>query len=147
MKKQLIIAAISMLGIFGCQEQSETKSNLEMKKIEAIIRAFGSAGDQQNVEQLDKLLNSNYRIVMNRLFGSQEVSVMPKSVYLDKIRSKEFGGDKRDVIIEDLFVNNTVASAKVTMKGEKMTFVSCLQLLQKADGEWQLISDMPYLVQ
>ena len=147
MKKQLIIAAISMLGIFGCQAQSETKSIIEMKKIKATIHAFGEAGDQQNVAQLDKLLNSNYRIVMNRLFGSEEVSVMPRSVYMDKIRSKEFGGDKREVIIENIIVNNTLASAKVTMKGETMTFVSCLQLIQKADGEWQLISDMPYVVQ
>lgn len=145
MKKQLLIATVCTLGLFGCQAQSETKTNPEMKKIEATIHAFAKAGDDQDAVELDKLLDDNYRIVMNRLFGSTAVSVMPKSVYLDKIKAKEFGGDKREVTIEDMIVNHSVASAKVTMKSETMIFVSCLQLIQNAEGDWFLISDIPYV--
>ena len=52
---------------------------------------------------------------------------------------------KRDVMIHELIINNTIASAKVTFKGEEMTFISSLQLLQNADGDWKLISDTPYV--
>jgi len=67
----------------------------EVQNVEKVIAAFSKAGDDNNAEKLATYLDDNYRIVMNRLFGSTEVSVMPKSVYLDKISSKEFGGDKR----------------------------------------------------
>ena len=52
--------------------------------IAAIINAFSKARDQQNTEVLEDLLDDNFRIVMNQLFGSTEVSIMPKSDYLDK---------------------------------------------------------------
>ncbi len=143
MKKQILILAVSAMSFAGCQAQNETKNNPEMKKIEQTIHAFAKAGDTQNAEQLDQLLDNNYRIVMNRLFGSPDVSVMPKSVYLDKIKTKEFGGDKREVTIHEVIMNSTIATAKVTFKGEKMTFISNLQLIQNAGGDWKLVSDIP----
>jgi hypothetical protein len=80
---------------------------------------------------------------MNRLFGSTEVSVMPREVYLDKIKSKEFGGDDRKLKIEDINVNGTNASTKVTFKGSKMTFVSIILLVKDGNGQWKLISEVP----
>lgn len=145
MKKQILVLTICALSFIGCQAQSETKTNPEMKKIEQTIMAFSKAGDSQDAAQLDALLDDNYRIVMNRLFGSPEVSVMPKSVYLDKIKAKEFGGDKREVTIDELIMNNTIATAKATFKGEKMTFISNLQLIQNATGDWKLVSDIPFV--
>lgn len=145
MKKQFLILVVSVLSFTGCYAQNKNKKNPEMKKIEQTIHAFAKAGDLQDVDQLDKLLDKNYRIVMNRLFGSPDVSVMSKSLYLDKIKAKEFGGDKREIIINDLIINNTIASVKATFKGEKMTFISNLQLIQNIEGDWKLISDTPYL--
>jgi len=145
MKKQILILTVSAMSFLGCQAQSETKKDPEMKKIEQTIHAFSKAGDSQDAVRLDALLDDNYRIVMNRLFGSPDVSVMPKSVYLDKIKAKEFGGDKREVTIDDIIVNNTIATAKATFKGEKMTFISNLQLIQNAAGDWKLVSDIPFV--
>ena len=94
MKKQFLIVVVSALMCTACNAQSKNKQHPEMKKIEQTIHSFAKAGDDQDATQLDHLLDPNYRIVMNRLFGSPEVTVMPKSLYLDKISSKEFGGDK-----------------------------------------------------
>ena len=38
---------------------------------------------------MSSYFDENYRIVMNQLFGSTEVSVVPKSLYLEKINSKD----------------------------------------------------------
>ena len=121
------------------------KTSDEEKKIRKVIAAFAKAGDQQDADALASYLDDNYRVVMNRLFGSKTVNVLTKEAYLQKIRQKEFGGDARQVKIEHILLNGTTATAKVVLKGNKLTFVSILNLAQNADGEWKLISDLPMI--
>lgn len=137
-KIKLITLICSMLSVVACSAQKN-----EMKNIEKVITEFSKAGDENDAEKLATYLDDNYRIVMNRLFGSTEVSVMPKSVYLEKIKSKEYGGDKRGLTIENTVINGTTASAKVTFEGSKMTFVSLIVLIQDLEGNWKLICDTP----
>lgn len=141
MRNLKLIALICLLfsGMLSMAQKSE------MKNIETTIIKFAKAGDENNAENLATYLDDNYRIVMNRLFGSAEVSIMPKSLYLEKIASKEFGGDKRTLTIENMLVNGTSACAKVTFKSAKMTSVSIIVLIQDANGKWKLISDVPMI--
>ena len=117
--------------------------NSETKAIEATIHAFAQAGDANDANKLDQLLDANFRIVMNQLFGSKEVAILPKSAYISKIKSKEWGGDSRKVDIQSLAVNGKSATAVVSLKGNKATFVSTLHLINDANGTWKLISDTP----
>lgn len=139
MKKIKLIAIVCLL--FSGMVSNAQKS--EIKNIEKTISEFSKAGDENDAEKLASYLDDNYRIVMNRMFGSKEVSVMTKSVYLEKIKSKEYGGDKRVLTFDNIVINGTTASAKVTFKGTKMTFVSLIVLIQEPDGNWKLISDNP----
>ncbi len=132
--------AIGLFTVFNLQAQKE-----DIQEIKKIIQQFSDAGDEQDFQTLDALLDDNYRIVMNRLFGSKEVSVMPKQAYLSKIKSKEFGGDKREVKIHEVLVNGNTATAKVTLKGQKATFISFLDLVKTENGAWKLISDTPHI--
>lgn len=139
MKNIKLVAIVCLLfPVMACNAQKS-----EMENIEKVITKFAKAGDENNADELANYLDDNYRIVMNRLFGSTEVSVMPKSVYLEKIASKEYGGDKRVLTIENMVINGTTASAKVTFKGTKMIFISLLVLIQDSDGDWKLICDTP----
>lgn len=119
----------------------------DAKAIEKTIRTFSKAGDEQNVNDLEVVLDASYRVVMNRLFGSTTAIVMTRDAYLDKIRNKEFGGDSRKVTIENVLINGETASAKVTFKGAKMTFVSLMTLVKTAEGNWMLVSDLPSVIQ
>lgn len=127
-----------MLSTLSCNAQ-----NQEVTEVKKVITAFAKAGDTNNATELNQYLDDNFRVVMNRLFGSTDVSVMPKAVYVEKIKSKEFGGDKRELSFETIIINGTSATAKVTFKGNKMTFVSILVLIKNAEGKWKLISDTP----
>ncbi|MDG1332447.1 MAG: nuclear transport factor 2 family protein [Crocinitomicaceae bacterium] len=137
-KVKLIALAYLVLTTFASNAQ-----NNSMKEIETTITEFAKAADNSDAEKLGTYLDDNYRIVMNRLFGSNEVSVLTKDLYLSKIESKEFGGDKREGSIESITINGSTANAKVRMIGTKMTFVSLLSLVQDAAGNWKLISDTP----
>ena len=116
------------------------------KAINRTITAFSKAGDNNDYNKLNDYLDDNYRIVMNRLFGSKEVSIMPKSVYLEKIKSKEFGGDKRKLYIEDPIINGATAVVKVTFNGKKMKTVSLITLVKNQNGQWKLVSDVPIVI-
>ena len=118
----------------------------DMNAIKSTITAFAKAGDNQDVSALEPLLDANYRVVMNQLFGSTEVSVMPRAVYIEKIRAKEFGGDTRTLTFENVQVNGNTAVAQVLFKGQKMSFNSLLTLTQNAKGDWQLVQDCPVIV-
>lgn len=133
-----IVLICSLVSILSCSAQKS-----EVNNIKEVITAFSNAGDNNDSKKLATYLDDNYRIVMNRLFASESVSIMDKSTYLGKIESKEYGGDKRELTIENVIVNGTTASTKVSFKGEKTTFVSIILLIQNKEGKWKLISDAP----
>ena len=140
MKKALIFGIFGLLFLGAGTAQAS-----EVKAIKKTITAFAKAGDRNDAQALGKHLDANYRIVMNRMFGSKEVSVMPREVYLQKIKDKEFGGDKRKLTFEKIVINGPTASAKVVFKGSKMTFVSLITLVRNENGVWQLVNDTPVI--
>ncbi len=142
MKKVKLVAMLCvLLATMSCQGQ-----NSEIKEVKKVITAFSKAGDTNNVAELNKYLDENYRVVMNRLFGSTEVSVMPKAVFVEKIKTKEFGGDNRELTIGNIVINGSSASAKVTFKGTKITFVSLITLIKSVEGDWKLMSETPMVM-
>ncbi len=111
--------------------------------IKETVTAFSKAGDNNNVQALEKHLDQHYRVVLNRLFGSKTVGVVSKTQYLEKIKTKEWGGDSRNLTFEDIVINGTTASTKVTFKGKKATIVSIIILVKNEKGIWKLVSDIP----
>ncbi len=140
MKKIFLMTFVSTL--FGTGIFAQTS---DMLAIEQTIIAFVEAADHNDATSLDQQLDDHFRIIMNRLFGSKEVSIMPKSDYLQKIKSKEFGGDTRTITIHSIVVNGTIANVNLTLKGKEMTFTSLLTLLKNNEGKWLIISDAPMI--
>lgn len=138
MNKTILMSIFALFLTVGCSAQ-----NPDEKAVEETIIAFAKAGDTNDADKLATYLDANYRIVMNRLFGSTEVSIMPKEVYLEKIRTKEYGGDNRQVDIESIVLNGSTACAKVSFIGSKMTFISILTLAKDSNNQWKLLSEAP----
>jgi ketosteroid isomerase-like protein len=140
--KHLKLMALLCLTLLTMEANAQSS---DLSQIEATITGFTKAGDQSNSEKVSSYLDDNYRIVMNQLFGSTEVSVVPKSLYLEKIKSKEWGGDTRVITIKNVNVNGKTASAKVIQKGTKSTFVSTMVLLKDNAGNWKIVCDIPII--
>lgn len=137
MKKSILMMLVALAGLTGYSQTEDEKV------IEETIREFAKAGDKNDVEALDKLLNENYSVVMNRLFGSETVTTVSKKDYLAKIESKEWGGDKREVVINKIIVNGNTAAVHATLIGSKMTFISIYTLIKDSQGNWTLLGDLP----
>jgi ketosteroid isomerase-like protein len=112
--------------------------------IEQVVNQFAKAGDERNVAQLNNLLHDDFRLVMNRLFGSEKVDLLGKAAYLKMMEEGKLGGDSRTVKILSIDVTQNNATAKVALKGKALTFESYYQLVKNAAGQWQLINDLPF---
>ena len=134
----MLAMSLMLLASSVCAQTSS-----EEKEVKKVIEKFFAAGDKQDATELDGLLDANYRVVMNQLFGSSDVMTMSKEAYLGKIRAKEFGGDTRRIDIHSIQVTGKLATADVSSKGGKMQMRSFLNLVQDAEGNWKLIEDMP----
>jgi len=141
MRNVMLMSIIVLFTTTSCTAQS-----VEENAIRETITAYSKAGDVNDADKLAGYLDDNYRIVMNQLFGSTEISIMPKNIYLEKIRTKEYGGDNRKIDITTLTLNGNTASARVIFTGSKMTFASILTLARDASGGWKILSDMPVVL-
>ena len=141
MKKPILIALLSIFGLGISHGQ-----NSEVAAVEKAVQNFISAGDNSDADKLAESLDANYRIIMNQLFGSTEISIVDRDLYLEKIASKEWGGDKRQINFESIVINGNTASVKVLLTGEKMKVSSLLSLAKDSAGNWKIMSDMPVFI-
>ncbi len=138
MKNSGVAMLLFLILTVGCKAQVTDQDAIKQS-----ITAFSKAGDNNDTQALEKLLDQHYRVVLNRLFGSKSVSIVTKTQYLEKIKTKEWGGDSRNLTFEDIVINGTTASTKVTFKGKKATIVSIILLVKNEKGIWKLVSDIP----
>ncbi len=135
----LIFSALLLMGSITAQAQQTD----DLAKIETVVRAFSSAGDQQDATRLDKILHPQYRAIVNRLFGSPDLSLMDKALYLQLIADKKIGGDTREVFILQTDIEGNTAFVKAILNGKVLRFTTLVSLVKLPDGTWQIISDMP----
>jgi ketosteroid isomerase-like protein len=142
MKGLLLVLMMTFAGVAATYAQGKAES----KKIQAAITQWAQAADLQNAEAAGAFLDDNYLIVMNRLFGSAEVATMDKTTYLQMLREKKFGGDPRILKFKRITVTGSIASVQLEMTGSKLQFRSFIQLIQDPQGNWKLVSDVPYIM-
>lgn len=121
-----------------------TQAQTDKAAVEQLVNQFAKAGDQRDVAQLKNLLHDDFRLVMNRLFGSEKVDLLGKEAYLKMMEEGKLGGDTRTVKIISIDITQNNAAAKVALKGKALTFESYYQLVKNAAGQWQLINDLPF---
>ena len=80
MKSLIKSALLILLGIFF--SNLSQAQQVEVTAVRQTILSMAKAADQSNATELDQYLDTNYRVVMNQLFGSTEVSILSKAVYL-----------------------------------------------------------------
>jgi hypothetical protein len=138
MKNQfLIFIAIIMTSI-------STIAQSDKVLIEQVVNQFAKAGDARDVVQLKTLLHDEFRLAMNRLFGSETVTLLTKAAYLKMMEDGKLGGDSRTVQILSIDITENNAAVKVALKGKALTFQSYYHLVKNVLGQWQIINDLPF---
>ena len=141
MKKTIFTLVIITSLLAGCNQGPATYN----QQITATITQFIKAGDARDVATLDNLLHPEYRAIMNRLFGSEDVGTISKSDYLGLIKDGTIGGDTRQINIVDVDVVNQNARAKAIQNAHDWIFTSYFLLAENVEGNWKILSDMSHL--
>jgi Putative lumazine-binding len=143
MNTKVVITIITfILTISNTMAQNKNEETL----VKAAITTFAKAADTQDDKTLEEVLDNSFRLSMNQLFGGTELVSIDKQTYIQKIRLKEFGGDKREVTIEHITIVKNNAQVQVTFKGSKMTIVTLIQLVKNKDGVWKVLNDIPSIL-
>lgn len=138
MKQLLILILLSTM------THLETVAQKEKEDVKKAVISFVEAADAQNAEKVAEVLDEKFRLILNQLFGSSEVTAMDKPTYLQLIKDKKLGGDKRSVEFVSMEIVNQNASVRVKLKGSTLAFESFIQLIKTPEGKWKLINDLPY---
>ena len=114
-------------------------------KIVSAVNQFVKASDNRNAANLNKVLHHEFRAMVNRLFGSEDMSIMTKDTYLSLIKEEKIGGDDRKVNILKVDVVNHNAYVKAELHGKEYKFTTYILLAERPKGNWQVVSDMPFI--
>jgi len=139
MKKNMFLLSMILAGIFPATAQNAT----DLAKIEAVVTTFSNAGDLQDALKLDKILHPQFRAVVNRAFGSSDLSLMDKAIYLQLMKDKKIGGDKREVFLLQTDIGKNIATVKAILQGRELRFTTFISLVKLENGEWQIVGDFP----
>ncbi len=103
------------------------------------IRGFARAGDTQDVQALDRVVHSGFRVVF-RVAGSDDVTVLDRTKYREMLEAKKLGGSRRKLEIMSVQQSGGMANVHVRMEGTDATFEGVMTLVQNG-GRWKLIQD------
>jgi|GEM_PF-2661871 len=127
---------------------AQSPSRLEIEQVEAVescIHTFAKAADQQDLEGLQAILHSEYRTVLNKAFGSDEVTVLNKETYISMAKGGKIGGKPRDIKIISLDIQSEVARATVVLESKETRFTSFFSMIRDPKGNWLMVEDLPQI--
>lgn len=136
--KQLILTLTLLMTMAQAQAKNDDKA-----QVAQTVESFAKAAEDQSTSEMDLLLDDNFRVVMNQLFGSDKVTVMDKATYLNMLGEKKLGGDKAVVKTESINVNGNNAVVNTVFKSDKMSMRLYLLLAKDVSGIWKIVSDLP----
>jgi len=113
------------------------------KQITQCISTFIEGGDTNDVKRLDQILHKDYRNIQSGFFSKKGTTILNKTTYIELIRTKTFGGVKRQITYNALKVQGDLAYADVHLESKTMIFHSLITLI-KEDKQWYIIGNYPH---
>ncbi|WP_373548525.1 nuclear transport factor 2 family protein [Haliscomenobacter sp.] len=105
------------------------------------VEAFIKAGDRQDITLLESVLHPEYRSTINQFMGQENVTVIPREVYLKLVQDGKIGGSPRSYQIVHAASLGHTAQVQVHMESAQLVFNNFLSLVQDTKGKWWLIND------
>ena len=90
---------------------------------------------------INELTHGDFRIMWHD-DQNEKVMNIPKAAYLEKLSSKEFGGDNREVnILKVITIDKTNAAVHARLTGEKAVMSSIFSLTNLG-GDWKIVQEL-----
>lgn len=145
MRILILIVFLGTINLLNLNAQNQ--NNMEHQIKEAIILTHKAAANR-NVEQLDKLLHKDYRVVANRFKGNDEVVIILKKQYLQMMKEEKIGGTFYNINFKDINVFKHTAFVDVLYTSKNTSSLhKYLVLIQEKNNIWKIVSDIPVVIE
>ena len=111
-------------------------------RIKKAIIDFVKGGDNSDVGLLDNVLHKDFRVTNNGFMGTSGITIIDKNDYLNKIKSRVFGGLPRKMKIEEIDQSGIITSVKLRIESSENDFISYNSLVLDTDNEWKIINNL-----
>jgi ketosteroid isomerase-like protein len=137
MKKTVLIALVSLFSCTSTTAPKEATMQPKNPEISAAIQAFISAGDARDSQQMEGILDPNFRVIFS---SNSQVSALDRATYLSLLQAGKIGGDTRQLELTHTQSEGVFARASANITSPKAHFASEYTLIQR-DGQWKLLQD------
>jgi hypothetical protein len=125
-------------------QESSRAVSADQKAVEDATMQFIEGADKSDVAALDAVMHTQYRAVLNRIFGDV-VTTMDKSTYLKLISDKKIGGVARLTKILGVSIVENIAAVELMTSSPQAEIHSFLHFIKEPDGKWRLVGDVPFM--
>ncbi|MTI86973.1 MAG: nuclear transport factor 2 family protein [Balneolaceae bacterium] len=117
-------------------------------EIKNIILAFEAASATRNIEKLKNILHPDYRVVANRFKGASHAVIIRKDQYLAMTQDETIGGTSYQTDIIYISITDHTAMVEVLLKSNNSSDMhKYLFLIQDAEDQWQVVGDLPLIIE
>ena len=126
---------------------SQSHKQMEQAIRETVIKIEQAAAERNN-NLLNSLLHEDYRVIANRFKGSNEVTIISKGNYLVMMKNGKIGGTKYSIEFNQINITSHTAIVDLTYKSESEPDMhKYLVLIQNEENSWEVISDIPLVLE
>ena len=123
------------------------KQGMEMEVKQAVL-AFDRATATRDLAALKKVLHPDYRVLANRFRGTPGTTLIARDTYLSMMENGKVGGTVYEPDFRQISVLEHTAMVDVVLKAKGAASMhKYLFLVQNDNNEWQVISDLPVVME
>lgn len=138
------LLAFSLFALLSCTTNAQTGD--KEQELKSTLEAYLKAGDQNNVDELEKYLHPHFRVALYD--GKENIAkVLDRTTYSTLIGNKTFGGYPRTVKYGAIdTIGEHMASIQVTLTSSGKPTLKNFYSLVKTGGKWTVIQDFVVLI-
>jgi len=115
-------------------------------QIIACVTEFVKAGDQSDVQALERVLHPRYQNVQDGFFAEKGLFQIAKAQYIQLVGNRTFGGNHRSIEIRDIEeFGKHMAVVEATLEGPGLIFRSRIVTVREK-GAWQVLFNFPKIL-
>jgi hypothetical protein len=114
----------------------------EKARVEKAMLDFISGGDNRDTTLLALVLHKDFRVTNNGFMGKPGVTIISKDQYIKNIEAGIFGGLPRQITIDQIDIERTIALVKVHLESRENSFISYNSFVLDTDNQWRLVNNL-----
>ena len=145
--KRVVSSLVLGTVIFTTTYAQKNNRKMEMEVKQAVL-AFDGATATRDMDTLKKVLHPDYRVLANRFRGTPGTTLIARDTYLSMMENGKVGGTMYEPEFRQISVLDHTAMVDVVLKAKGAASMhKYLFLVQNDNNEWQVISDLPVVME